>query len=357
MKKQISVLLALLMVLSVFAFAAAAEDTEVPVEETPVEDPVEETPVEEVVESAEEPVETPAEELEAPVEETPAAEEIVVETPAEEAVAEETAEVTTEAPVEETTEAPAEEAAETPAEETAEPLIELTPEEEEAAGTTPDSPIMWGLDRAMERISLALTFGKSAKAKRGLAHALERHAEIKAMIAQKRFAEAEAAQEVQAENLAEVQENVDGIDSSDAAEDLADVEEVEAGVEELQAETEELQNEIKVKVKGQLTEDQQAKLDALIESLKDSTGKVEVKVQAKKNKVQVKVKLVEEKEGGGKKVTVTHTDLYKRSKESASAEEGQEVTSKGKDKSAEESATEPTETEKPVQEKGAKGKK
>ncbi|MBI5880721.1 hypothetical protein HZB90_01175 [archaeon] len=59
MKKQISVLLALLMVLSIFAFAAAAEDTEVPVEETPVEDPVEETPVEEVVESAEEPVEAP----------------------------------------------------------------------------------------------------------------------------------------------------------------------------------------------------------------------------------------------------------------------------------------------------------
>jgi len=352
MKKQISVLLALLMVLSVFAFAAAAEDTEVPVEETPVEDPVEETPVEEVVESAEEPVETPAEELEAPVEETPAAEEAVVEAPAEEAVAEETAEVTTEAPAEEVVE----ETAETTADD-AEPLIELTSEEEEAAGTTPDSPVMWGLDRAMERISLALTFGKSAKAKRGLAHALERHMEIKAMIAQKRFAEAEAAQEVQAETLAEVQENVDEIESSDAAEELADVEEVEAGIEELNAETEELQNQVRVRVKGQLTEEQQTKLDALVASLQDSAGKAEVTVQAKKNKVKVKVKLVEEKEGGGKSVTVTHTDLYKRSKDSASAEEGQEVTSKGKDKSAEESATEPADTEKPVQEKGAKGKK
>ena len=352
MKKQISVLLALLMVLSVFAFAAAAEDTEVPVEETPVEDPVEETPVEEVVESAEEPVETPAEELEAPVEETPAAEEAVVEAPAEEAVAEETAEVTTEAPAEEVVE----ETAETTADD-AEPLIELTSEEEEAAGTTPDSPVMWGLDRAMERISLALTFGKSAKAKRGLAHALERHMEIKAMIAQKRFAEAEAAQEVQAETLAEVQENVDEIESSDAAEELADVEEVEAGIEELNAETEELQNQVSVRVKGQLTEEQQTKLDALVASLQDSAGKAEVTVQAKKNKVKVKVKLVEEKEGGGKSVTVTHTDLYKRSKDSASAEEGQEVTSKGKDKSAEESATEPADTEKPVQEKGAKGKK
>ncbi|MBI5880722.1 hypothetical protein HZB90_01180 [archaeon] len=259
-----------------------------------------------------------------------------------------------------TTEAPAEEVVEETAETTAddaEPLIELTPEEEEAAGTTPDSPVMWGLDRAMERISLALTFGKSAKAKRGLAHALERHMEIKAMIAQKRFAEAEAAQEVQAETLAEVQENVDEIESSDAAEELADVEEVEAGIEELNAETEALQNQVRVRVKGQLTEEQQTKLDALVASLQDTAGKAEVTVQAKKNKVKVKVKLVEEKEGGGKSVTVTHTDLYKRSKDSASAEEGQEVTSKGKDKSAEESDTEPADTEKPVKEKGSKGKK
>ncbi len=48
------------------------------------------------------------------------------------------------------------------------------------AGTTPDS-FFYGLDRAFERISLALTFNKAAKAEKRLQIASERLAELKAM--------------------------------------------------------------------------------------------------------------------------------------------------------------------------------
>ncbi len=48
------------------------------------------------------------------------------------------------------------------------------------AGITPDS-ILYGLDKAFERISLALTFNNAAKAEKRLQMASERLAELKAM--------------------------------------------------------------------------------------------------------------------------------------------------------------------------------
>lgn len=48
------------------------------------------------------------------------------------------------------------------------------------AGTTPDSAL-YGLDKAFERISLALTFDRAAKAEKRLQIASERIAELKAM--------------------------------------------------------------------------------------------------------------------------------------------------------------------------------
>jgi len=51
---------------------------------------------------------------------------------------------------------------------------------EEDAGVGPDS-ILHGLDKAMEKIRLALTFNEESKAKLHLKYALERRAEAKAM--------------------------------------------------------------------------------------------------------------------------------------------------------------------------------
>ena len=58
--------------------------------------------------------------------------------------------------------------------------LALAEEETEDAGVTPDSPL-YGLDRAMDRIALALTFNKAAKAEKGLNIAQERLMEAKEM--------------------------------------------------------------------------------------------------------------------------------------------------------------------------------
>jgi len=61
------------------------------------------------------------------------------------------------------------------------PTIAIAQEEElPDAGTTPDS-ILYGLDKAFESISLALTFNKAAKAEKRLQMASERLSELKVM--------------------------------------------------------------------------------------------------------------------------------------------------------------------------------
>ena len=50
-----------------------------------------------------------------------------------------------------------------------------------APGITPDSPL-YGLDNAMDRLRLALTFDKAKRAERALKISEERLAEVKAMI-------------------------------------------------------------------------------------------------------------------------------------------------------------------------------
>jgi hypothetical protein len=179
---------------------------------------------------------------------------------------------------------------ETGAEENGEVPEELEGEFEEAsaeAGITPDQPILWGLERAIERISLALTFNKSAKAKKGLAHARERLMEVKAMIMQKRFGAAEAAQEEYENLMDEVQDNV-GAMGDGGEEDLAEQAEIEAEIEEQQQELGNL-NRIKLKLKN-LSESQQNRIREMVQSLNLTTSNINSAVQGKIQKAKIKIK-------------------------------------------------------------------
>ena len=163
----------------------------------------------------------------------------------------------------------------------------LTAEEEEIAGATPDSPISWGIDRALERISLALTLGKSAKAQKGLAHAQERLMEVKAMIQAKKLDKAENAEKAHKKALERVNEAIEGMDGQEPEAELEEQLEIEQELEEQEQEMDNIR--VKSKKKLQLTAEQQAKLDELIASLKGSVGEAKVKVEIKKNKIKIKV--------------------------------------------------------------------
>ena len=166
-------------------------------------------------------------------------------------------------------------------------VVEVPEEVTAGAGITPDSPL-YGLERAMERISLALTFGKSAKAKKGLAHARERLMEVQAMIAQKKMDKAGIAQEGYENTMDEVEDNIADLGDGDAVGELQDEVEIENALDENEDLLAQVGN-LKTKFKG-LTPEQEAEITSIVGNLGDSISKAKVQVQAKKNKTKIKIK-------------------------------------------------------------------
>lgn len=79
-------------------------------------------------------------------------------------------------------------------------LSDVASEETVEAGTTPDSPL-WGIERALERIDLALTFSKAKKVEKRLVHARERLLEVQAMAGKGKLKHAARAAEAHAEEM------------------------------------------------------------------------------------------------------------------------------------------------------------
>lgn len=164
--------------------------------------------------------------------------------------------------------------------------------ESETGGVGPDSPFLWGLDRAIERIQLLLTFNKAAKAKLGLAHARERLLEVRHMINAKRLEAAEKAKEEHIRCLARVRARLGEITAVDPEEELEEQLEIENEIEEHENDIEKIEAEIEIKIKGNLTADQQEAVDALIEALKGKAAELGIEVEVKKGKTRARIKTV-----------------------------------------------------------------
>jgi len=157
---------------------------------------------------------------------------------------------------------------------------------EEDPGTTPDS-VFYGLDRAMERISLALTFNKAAKAQKGLEHARERLLEVRAMIQEKKAAHASRARQGYEDAVEGVGEAVEGMDE-DSDEDViegvvGDLAELRALIQENEMAIEALMNQLSDE---NLTDEDRAALEAELAELEAATE--ELKAQAEQRREEVK---------------------------------------------------------------------
>jgi len=159
----------------------------------------------------------------------------------------------------------------------------------ETPAITPDNTFLWGLKRAFERIDLLITFGKSAKAQKGLKHARERLLEVQAMIAAKKLEAAEKAAEAYKKSIDEVEKNVEGIGNGNASADLSDVQKIAEQIKLQGLQLQQLQNKIKLSTQNMTTE-QKTAVYALISSLKDSENSMRVSAEQKRNKIEVKIK-------------------------------------------------------------------
>ncbi|MBU2640170.1 MAG: hypothetical protein KKG75_05720 [Nanoarchaeota archaeon] len=157
-------------------------------------------------------------------------------------------------------------------------------------GVTPDS-FLWGLDKALDQLSLLLTTGDADKAKKGLEIAEERLAEIKTMIEENKLEAANKAKEEHGKNLLKVKENIKIIEKDNSLEEIKDVVEIERELEEHDEKVEETFGELKVKIKveGEFTQQQKDLIDSILSSLQGQTGEVEIEIKNKKNKIKIEI--------------------------------------------------------------------
>jgi len=159
------------------------------------------------------------------------------------------------------------------------------------AGTTPDS-LFWGLDKAFDQISLLLTTGDVDKAKKGLEIAEERLAEIREMIEENKLEYAEKAKEAHGKTLLKVINNVGEIEEDDSEKEIKELIEVEKELQEHKQEVEQTSGELKIKIKieGELNQEQMDLIESILASLEGQTGEVEIEIENKKDKTKIKIK-------------------------------------------------------------------
>jgi hypothetical protein len=160
------------------------------------------------------------------------------------------------------------------------------------AGITPDS-WLYGLDVAIDQISLLLTFDNGAKARKGLEIARERLLEVKEMVEENKLDAAERAQNEHANVLGTVTSAVGGIERANSTEELEEEIEIEMELEKHKEEIENVKGELKVKieVEGVITPEQQALVDSILSSLENKTGEVEIEIENKEDKTKIKVEV------------------------------------------------------------------
>lgn len=184
-------------------------------------------------------------------------------------------------------------------------------------GVTPDS-FLWGVDRAIEQISLLLAADPEAKAAKGLEIARERLLEVKAMAEAKNLPALEKAQNEHSKTLLKVKENIKSMADDDPEAQLKNELKIEKELQEHEKEIKEVSAKLKVKIKveGVLSAEQQAKLDEFLALLSESAEDVKVEIKNKKESTKVTIK-----EKTGKSEEEIEDDVKKSEREQGIGEE------------------------------------
>jgi hypothetical protein len=168
---------------------------------------------------------------------------------------------------------------------------------EEEAGVAPDSAL-YGLDKAMERLSLALTFEKVKKTEKRLRHAEERLLEVQKMIEKGKAKHADKAQADHDELLEEVSEEIEGLDSDGSSEKA---EEALEKVAKLRLKTQShyekvsaIKDRILERKAETMTEEQIEHLEQVFNKIKAKALDTEKRTEGKRGKIKTKLKALSE---------------------------------------------------------------
>ena len=166
------------------------------------------------------------------------------------------------------------------------------------AGTTPDSPF-YGLDNAMDRLRLAFTFNKAKRAEKALQISEERLAEVKAMIEQKRFEQAEKARERHELFIGRARLALEDIETDSeeirARTALMEITRVQNKIEAHAEKVEEVKARILENHAKDMTEEQLDHLEEVFSNIIEKAQNMEQKVSEKKEQAKIKYKVLSEK--------------------------------------------------------------
>jgi len=160
-----------------------------------------------------------------------------------------------------------------------------------AAGVTPDSPL-YGLDVAWDQLRLFFTFDNTDKARLRIDIARERLLEIKEMIEQNKIDHAETARNRHDIILAALSNAADDISNSDALVEVENEIEIERELEEHEREIEDITNRLRLRIviEGQLTDEQRALIDSILDSIQNSTGETKITVNIRRGLTEIKIR-------------------------------------------------------------------
>ena len=174
----------------------------------------------------------------------------------------------------------------------------LAQEEELDGGVAPDS-VFYGVDKALDRISLALSRGKAAKTEKGLKIAQERLAEAQAMADQGKLEEAEEAQLEHEEVLTEASTTLEELETNGSVEKskeaLEEVSDLQNKVESHYDKVREVKEGILERQREKMSPEQLAKLEQVFNKIQEKAKQVDLKTEEKKDKVKLRYKTLSEK--------------------------------------------------------------
>ncbi len=157
-------------------------------------------------------------------------------------------------------------------------------------GITPDNAL-WGIETAMENINLALTFSDEAKARKRAQLARERLLEAKIMAERQNIRALEKAQQLHLKHLEKLRERLQKAEGSNFRSELKT--DIELG-KDLESQEEAVTAlSITVKARGNLSEEQSRKLEALFESMKEEAHKTKIEVRAGRERAKLKIRAKE----------------------------------------------------------------
>ncbi|MBN1377292.1 hypothetical protein JW949_03085 [Candidatus Woesearchaeota archaeon] len=166
---------------------------------------------------------------------------------------------------------------------------EMEQEMEQTAGIGPNSPF-YGLERSMERLRVAFTFRKAAKTELKSRYAEERLAEAYKMIKENRIEQAEKAKRHYNALMEDIGKDIEETELEGNGEEINNSLALMRRIENKQKVIEWIGQNIKIKVRGNLTKEQQEKIDELLAEFNETADKIKIDIDNKVDKWKIAAK-------------------------------------------------------------------